>query len=164
VGTGSEFSNDASGWRWQRAGASTDIRAAGRAFDDGYSCAESADPPISGRDVLPAAERQGPHTGRTAADGDARAVSAARGHRHQFTAPDIRRADRRSHTAVSAAQTGARKSLVQSFCSGRVAVGRRAERCATGRAADDDRADKPIQWFIGAFRFGQWNRCGTNSP
>jgi hypothetical protein len=104
VGTGSEFSNDASGWRWQRAGASTDIRAPGRAFHDGESCAESADPPISGRHVLPAAERQGPHTGRTAADGDARAAPAARGPRHKFTAADIRRANRHSHSAVSAAQ------------------------------------------------------------
>ena len=104
MGTGSEFSNDASGWRWQRAGASTDIRAAGWAFGDGGSYAESADPPISGRDVLPAAERQGPYTGRTAADRDARAVSAACGPRHKFAATDIRRANRHSHSAVSAAQ------------------------------------------------------------
>ena len=163
MGTGSEFSNDASGWRWQRAGASTDIRAAGWASDDGGSDAESADPPISGRDVLPATERQGPHTGRTAADGDARAVSAACGPRHKFTAADLRRGGRRSHSAVSAAQTGARKSRVQPFGSGLVAVGR-VERCAAGRAAYDDRADEPIQWFVDAFRFGQWNRCGTNSP
>jgi len=63
VGTDSEFTDDASRWWRQRADASAPDVAVKRPSNGCEFHAQSADPPLSGCDVLSAAERQSAHAG-----------------------------------------------------------------------------------------------------
>ena len=102
VGTDSEFTCDASGWRWQRADASASDDATDRASCGLEFCAKSAKPPFSGRDVLPVIERQGAHAGSKAARRDSGAAATGR-------------------TAIKPAACGVRHAIAHPRCASSIA-------------------------------------------